>query len=190
MQRPASTPSATSTWWLRRGWLMTCMMLPAAPALGSRAPKTRRRDARVHDRSGAHRAGLQRDVELAAAEAIVAERAGGLAQGLNLGVGAGIAGWRPPGSSRVQRCVRRRRRRRRPEPRPRAQPAAPAEAPPPSSARPAAGPPRVSSSFCIDRMRLILLPVPAASCSESRRGPRSGRRSRWGRCCAWAARAG
>ena len=50
------------------------------------------RNARMDDGSGAHGAGLQRDVELAAAEPVVAQRARGLAQGHDLRVGRGVAG--------------------------------------------------------------------------------------------------
>ena len=88
MQRPASTPSVTSTRWFSRGWLMHLHDAADGSGLGIARTEDQASDARMDDGSGAHRAGLQRDVELAAAEPVVAQRARGLAQGLDLGVRA------------------------------------------------------------------------------------------------------
>ncbi len=49
-------------------------------------------DARVADRAGAHRAGLQGDEKLEPRQAIVGQGGAGRAQGANFGVGGGIAG--------------------------------------------------------------------------------------------------
>ncbi len=48
-------------------------------------------DARKRDRSRAHGAGLERDVEVAVDQPFAAERRGGLPQGHDLGMGGGVA---------------------------------------------------------------------------------------------------
>ena len=59
----AKRPPATSGRWFRRGCARTSSTLPAAPAFGSVARRLHARDAREHDRPGAHRARLERHVE-------------------------------------------------------------------------------------------------------------------------------
>ena len=89
MQRPASTPSVTSMRWLRRGMVDDLHDAADGSGLGIARAVDQPRNARMHDRSGAHRAGLQRDVKLAAAEPVIAQRARGFAQRQNLGVRVG-----------------------------------------------------------------------------------------------------
>ncbi len=65
-------------------------MLPHAPVFGSVATEDDARQAGMHHRPHAHGAGLERDVELAAREPVVALRGGRLAQRDYFRVGGGI----------------------------------------------------------------------------------------------------
>ena len=89
---PASrTPAITSGRWLRAGSARTSRTLPAAPALGSAGAEDDGGDAGEDDRAGAHRAGLEGDVEGRAGQAPAAERLGGGADREDLGVGGRVA---------------------------------------------------------------------------------------------------
>ena len=85
------TPATTSGRWLRAGSPRTSRTLPAAPAFGSGGPVDDGRHAGEDDRPGAHRAGLERDVERRARQPPAAERLGRGAQRQHLGVGGRVA---------------------------------------------------------------------------------------------------
>src|SRR6187399_1575813 len=65
---------------------------PASPGLGVGRAEDDSRDAGVQHGAHAHGAGLERHVELATGEPVVAQAGGRLAQGDDLGVGGGIGG--------------------------------------------------------------------------------------------------
>ena len=85
------TPPITRGRWFRAGSARTSRTLPAAPAFGSGAAKTTRRDAGEDDRAGAHRAGLEGHVEGRVGEAPAAELLGRGADRQHLGVGGRVA---------------------------------------------------------------------------------------------------
>jgi hypothetical protein len=64
--------------------------LPAAPVFGSSAAKNHTVDARVHQRTGAHHARLQRHVQGRGRKAVVAEALAGVAQRHDFGMRARV----------------------------------------------------------------------------------------------------
>ena len=71
----ASTPPTTSVWWLSGGLPNTSITDPAAPAFGIGGAEHDPLDAGVQQRHRAHRAGLERHVELALRQPVVARAA-------------------------------------------------------------------------------------------------------------------
>ncbi len=87
---PASNPPATSGRWLRRGIARHVEHAAAGARLRVGRAVDHARHAREHDRPGTHRARLERHVEHRVEHAPAAERAGGLSQRDDLGVGGRV----------------------------------------------------------------------------------------------------